>query len=80
VKCEHVSNFLGVSKCSTECSRSLHIPKLVVKLTVVEKKDNVVQMHDSLQREVYYPTGKHPFKNAIISSLIPNKQRICRES
>jgi hypothetical protein len=80
VKCEHVSNFLKVSKCSTECSTSLHIPKLVVKLTVIEKKDHVAQMHDILQREVCYPTGKLPFKNAIISFLVPNKEKICRET
>ncbi len=80
MNCEHISNFLKVSKCSTECSTSLHIPKLVVKLNVVEKMHHVAQMHDTLQREVCYPTAKHIFKNAIISFLVHNKERICRES
>jgi hypothetical protein len=69
-----------VSKCSTECSTSLHIPKLVVKLIIIEIKDHAAQMHDILQREVCYPTRKHPLKNAIISFLVANKERICRES
>jgi hypothetical protein len=41
---------------------------------------HVAQMHDILQREVCYPTAKHPFENAIISFLVPNRERICRES
>jgi hypothetical protein len=79
LKCEHVSNFLKVSKCSTECSTSLHIPKLVVKLTVIEKKDHVEQMHDILQREVCYPTGSIHLKMQLYPFWFLIR-RLCRES